>query len=65
MAKAILISYQGEEAQFSNKKVDRSKLYGSRKRIPLDPTGENCQRCELSDDGSTMPIFKILNYLQF
>ena len=54
MAKEILINYQGEEAQFSLKKVDRSKLYGSRKRIPLDPTGENCQRCELSDDGSTL-----------
>jgi len=54
MAKLILINYQGEEAQFSHKKVDRSKLYGSRKRIPLDPAGENCQRCELSDDGSTL-----------
>ena len=54
MAKAILINYQGEEAQFSHKKVDRSKLYGSRKRIPLDPSGENCLRCELSDDGSTL-----------
>ena len=54
MGKEILINYQGEEAQFSHKKVDRSKLYGSRKRIPLDPMGENCQRCELSDDGSTL-----------
>ena len=27
MAKAILINYQGEEAQFSHKKIDRSKLY--------------------------------------
>jgi len=54
MAKLILINYQGEEAQFSHKKVDRSKLYGSRKRISLDPSGENCLRCELSDDGSTL-----------
>jgi hypothetical protein len=54
MAKLILINYQGEEAQFSHKKIDRSKLYGSRKRIPLDPSGENCLRCELSDDGSTL-----------
>mgnify|MGYP001331914695 FL=1 len=54
MAKLILINYQGEEAQFSHKKVDRSKLYGSRKRIPLDPSGENCLRCELSDDGSIL-----------
>ena len=54
MAKLILINYLGEEAKFSHKKVDRSKLYGSRKRIPLDPLGENCLRCELSDDGSTL-----------
>ena len=27
MAKEILINYQGEEAQFSHKKIDRSKLY--------------------------------------
>ena len=54
MAKAILINYQGEEAKFSHKKIDRSKLYGSRKRIPLDPLGENCLRCELSDDDSTL-----------
>jgi len=54
MAKLIQIKFNGEEAQFSHKKVDRSKLYGSRKRIPLDPLGENCLRCELSDDGSTL-----------
>ena len=54
MAKLILINYLGEVAKFSHKKVDRSKLYGSRKRIPLDPLGENCLRCELSDDGSTL-----------
>jgi len=54
VAKLILINYLGEEAKFSHKKVDRSKLYGSRKRIPLDPLGENCLRCELSDDGSTL-----------
>ena len=54
MAKLIQIKFNGEEAQFSHKKVDRSKLYGSRKRIPLDPLGENCLRCELNDDGSTL-----------
>jgi len=54
MAKSILINYNGDEAEFKHVKIDRSKLYGSRKRISLDPTGENCQRCELSDDGVTL-----------
>ena len=54
MAKSIVINYQGEEAKFSHKKINRTKLYGSRKRIPLDREGEKCLRCELSDDGSNL-----------
>lgn len=54
MAKSIVINYQGEEAKFSHKKINRAKLYGSRKRIPLDREGEKCLRCELSDDGSNL-----------
>tara|TARA_B100001142_G_scaffold63207_1_gene62461 strand:- start:546 stop:1148 length:603 start_codon:yes stop_codon:yes gene_type:complete len=54
MAKAIMIEYKGKSASFQHSKVDRSKLYGSRKRISLDPSGDACQRCELSDDGSTL-----------
>ncbi len=54
MAKLLHINFKGAEAQFSHKKIDRSKLYGSRKRVPLDPLGENCLRCSLSDDGSTL-----------
>jgi hypothetical protein len=50
----VHINFKGEEAQFSHKKIDRSKLYGSRKRVPLDPLGENCLRCSLSDDGLTL-----------
>ncbi|MDA9872315.1 hypothetical protein N9D42_02605 [Candidatus Thioglobus sp.] len=54
MAKLIMIEYEGKSASFQHSKVDRSKLYGSRKRLSLDPSGESCQRCELSDDGSTL-----------
>ena len=54
MAKPIIINYQGDVAQFNHKKVDRSKLYGSKKRIQLDSMGENCLRCELTEDGSTL-----------
>ena len=54
MAKSIVIKYADKLASFQHSKVDRSKLYGSRKRISLDPSGEACQRCELSDDGSTL-----------
>ena len=54
MAKPIIIKLEGKTGIFEHTKINRSKLYGSRKRIFLDPLGETCQRCELSDDGSTL-----------
>jgi hypothetical protein len=54
MAKPIVVSYQGAEAKFDHRRVDRAKLYGRRRRIPLDPEGKACQRADLSDDGSVL-----------
>lgn len=54
MAKPIVVSYQGAEAKFDHQRVDRAKLYGRRRRIPLDPEGKACQRADLSDDGSVL-----------
>ncbi len=51
MAKPIIVSYEGETASFSFKKVDRAKLYGKRKRVALDSEGNTCQRAEISEDG--------------
>ena len=52
MAKSIMVEQNGVASSFSFKKVDRSKLYGRRRRIHLDPAGRNCARASLTDDGS-------------
>jgi hypothetical protein len=56
MAKPIVLRYKGQEASFDHKKIDRSKLYGRKKRIPLDPEGNPCRRAELTDDGSILLV---------
>lgn len=54
MARTIVVSLDGKESSFSFAKLDRKKLYASRKRIPLDNDGEACQRASLTDDGSML-----------
>ncbi|MCO4771534.1 MAG: hypothetical protein KDA24_15990 [Deltaproteobacteria bacterium] len=54
MAKPIVVTFEGEESAFSIQKVSRSRLYGSRQRVPLDPTGSRCRRAALTDDGSLL-----------
>lgn len=52
MAKSIIVERNGAQSSFAFKKVDRSKLYGRRRRIHLDPEGRSCARASLTDDGS-------------
>ena len=52
MAKSIVVEKNGIESSFGFKKIDRSKLYGRRQRIHLDPAGRACARASLTDDGS-------------
>jgi hypothetical protein len=54
MAKQIIVDYLGDQARFEHKKVDRSKLYGKRRRMPLDLADKPCQRAALSGDGLTL-----------
>ncbi len=54
MAKPIVVSFGGAESAFTISRIDRSKLYGRRQRIPLDPTGARCKRAALTDDGSQL-----------
>ncbi len=54
MASSIVLTYQGQQAQFAHKKLDRSKLYGKRKRIALDSDDNPCARAELPDDGGVL-----------
>ncbi len=54
MARKIVVRLEDSESSFAFAKVDRKKLYGSRRRIPLDPTGERCTRAALTDDGALL-----------
>ena len=54
MARQIIVRLDDAESTFDFAKVDRSKLYGSRQRIPLDPAGQPCARAALTEDGSTL-----------
>ena len=54
MAKPIVLSFGGKTSSLAFKKLDRSKLYGKRRRIALDKAGETCARAELTQDGSLL-----------
>ena len=51
MAKPIVVSLGDAESRFDFSKLERKKLYGSRRRIPQDHSGEACKRASLTDDG--------------
>jgi hypothetical protein len=46
------LSYANEESSFDHRKIDRSKLYGKKRRIAIDQDGNECQKASLMDDGS-------------
>lgn len=52
MARNLVLSYRGEDSKFGFARLDRSRLYGSRRRVVLDRDGEPCRRAELTDDGA-------------
>jgi hypothetical protein len=42
MARTINVQWKGKESRFSFAKLDRSKLYGNKRRIPVDHDGQKC-----------------------
>lgn len=52
MAKNLAISLNGVESTFGISSIDRSDLYGKRRRVALDPTGQPCVRVSMTLDGS-------------
>lgn len=54
MAREIVVSRDGKVSTFAMSKVDRSKLYGKRRRLHLGPDGEVCTRAALTEDGSML-----------
>jgi hypothetical protein len=51
MAKPIIVSLDGIESSFEHAKLDRKRLYGERRRVPLDLSGEPCVKSALTSDG--------------
>ena len=54
MGRVISVGLQGVESTFEFKSVDRSALYGKRRRIALDANGQQCARGSILDDGSML-----------
>ncbi len=52
--KTIAVSLQGKTSEFNFRKLDRSMIYGKRRRLVLDPSGKPCERAALTDDGTTL-----------
>lgn len=52
MAATISVSLDGAEGVFTFSPVDRSALYGRRRRLALDESGNPCSRAALLGDGS-------------
>lgn len=51
MAKPIVLSFEGVESSFVHAKLDRARLYGARRRVPLDQEGLACVKAALTTDG--------------
>jgi len=54
MAKPIVVNLGGNESRFSFSKLSRSKLYGKKRRVVLDPDGNPCAKAALTEDGSML-----------
>lgn len=52
MAKPVILTWKGESASFAPTKVDRTKIYGARKRIAIDAGGATCTKAALTLDGA-------------
>jgi len=54
MAKPVVLSMAGKDYSFDSVLVDRAKLYGIRKRLPIDSKGNPCLRASLTLDGANL-----------
>lgn len=54
MASPVVVSKLGLESAFLLSKLERQKLYRTRRRIPVNGIGESCTRAALSDDGAVL-----------
>ena len=54
MAKSVIVKRGKDTLSFAPSKIDRGRIYGSRKRIAVDSKGARCSRASLTVDGSQL-----------
>jgi hypothetical protein len=54
MAKPLIAELDGSPLPFSVLRIDRAKLYGTRRRVALDPQGRPCTKAALLPDGEVL-----------
>ena len=54
MAKPVILTSGSKQYSFDVARIDRAKLYGVRKRLPLDSTGGVCTKAALTLDGTNL-----------
>ena len=54
MAKPVIVSLAGKDYSFDSVRIDRAKLYGVRKRLPIDAKGGPCVKASLTMDGANL-----------
>lgn len=47
MARALVVEWKGKESSFGLNKIDRSKVYGKKKRIAVDKNGKVCETASI------------------
>jgi hypothetical protein len=52
VAREIVVSVNGQDTNFTFSKLSRDKLYGKKRRLPMDPEGNPCSRGSLALHGS-------------
>jgi hypothetical protein len=73
MSRILEICHDGRESSFSITRISRSRLYGAKRRIPVDGQGNECSRASLTRDGmfilpyveSVLMFSQIINLLKF
>jgi hypothetical protein len=54
MAKGLRVRFQDAVTEFALEKVERSRLYGSKRRSTVDTDGRLCSRASLTEDGQVL-----------
>jgi len=54
MAKPVILNLGGTSSSLDAVKVERSKLYGARKRVAVDAKARQCSKAALTTDGSQL-----------